>query len=501
MRKALIDVDRSEKLLYSLSHASENVLRAQTPGDVYETIGVELKTLGYDSYVFEINDAAKTLEIVHASYPIEAMKKAEKLVGFGAVGFKVPLPGTSFEQIIADRNTVFYDSPVEEMTKVFPKPIQSLVPRLAGFLGIEKIIFAPLIVYQKVFGLLLVTGSGLSAGDVSSISAFANQASIALENTHLYQELKSRALQLEKTVTERTSELSDSEEKYRVLVERAMDGIVIAQDGIVKFANRRFVSMHGYELDEVVGKSFLDILPAESQQAVLERYEKRLAGEEIPAMYEMEAQRKDGSRFTIEVNAGVIPYEGGMADLVYLRDTSERKEIEDHIRYQAGLLRGVSDAIISSDEYFVIQSWNKTAEKIYGWLAEEVVGKAFADVVQPDYITKTRQQVEAEFAETGKFEGEIIHHRKDGTPFYVHGIVNAIKDDAGNTTAVVAVSRDISTRKETEAELAKHVDELERFNRLAIGREQRVIDLKQRVNELLRELGREPEFKMAYRDE
>ncbi len=181
----------------------------------------------------------------------------------------------------------------------------------------------------------------------------------------------------------------------------------------------------------------------------------------------------------------------------------EKKVLERtaELAMSAEILAGISDAIISADTNFVIQGWNDSAETIYGWRADEVIGKAFAEVLKPDYIELTREQVLAEFAKTGSFDGEVIHHCKDGSLIYIHGKANEIKNDLGETVAVVTINRDITHRVEAERELAQRMTELERFNRLAVGREKRMIELKRKVNQLLSELGRKPEFQMVYLDE
>ncbi len=184
-------------------------------------------------------------------------------------------------------------------------------------------------------------------------------------------------------------------------------------------------------------------------------------------------------------------------------DELEKKvhERTAELAMSAEILAGISDAIISADTNFVIQGWNDSAETIYGWRAEEVIGKPYVEVLKPDYIDLTREQVLAEFAKTGSFDGEVIHHCKDGSAIYVHGKANEIKNDLGETVAVVSINRDITHRVKAEKELAQRMTELERFNRLAVGREQRMIELKLKVNQLLRELDREPEFQMRYLDD
>ncbi len=67
---------------------------------------------------------------------------------------------------------------------------------------------------------------------------------------------------------------------------------------------------------------------------------------------------------------------------IFATNITERKRAEEQLRYQAFLLENVSDAIVASDMNFIIQSWNKAAEEIYGWWAAEVIGKSVSEVLQ-----------------------------------------------------------------------------------------------------------------------
>src|SRR4030042_4045467 len=126
--------------------------------------------------------------------------------------------------------------------------------------------------------------------------------------------------------------LKESEEKYRNLVERASDGITIIQDGIIKFANQQLANMWGGTTEEIIGTSFTNHLHAGSKEELVDRYRRRMASEEVPAVYKTELQRKDGSKLYVELNAGVILYEGKSADFVFVRDITERRHAEEALR-------------------------------------------------------------------------------------------------------------------------------------------------------------------------
>jgi PAS domain S-box-containing protein len=126
--------------------------------------------------------------------------------------------------------------------------------------------------------------------------------------------------------------LRESEEQYRLLVENAGDGIFIAQDGKVLFANRRATQMAGYEdAREVAGRSMLDFIFPEDHAMVVDRHQRRLRGEQVPSTYPLRMLRKDGTSFWTQLNAVTIDWKGRPASLNFIRDISEPKRLEEQL--------------------------------------------------------------------------------------------------------------------------------------------------------------------------
>ena len=123
----------------------------------------------------------------------------------------------------------------------------------------------------------------------------------------------------------------ESEEKYHDLVELANDGIAIIQDQVLKYVNPRLAYITGYSVDELLGSSFTTYIHPDHRSVVLERYRKRLKGESVPSVYEIVIQGKTGKTIDVEFNAAPITYEGAPADLVIMRDISQRKTMEQEL--------------------------------------------------------------------------------------------------------------------------------------------------------------------------
>lgn len=126
--------------------------------------------------------------------------------------------------------------------------------------------------------------------------------------------------------------LRESEEKYRTLVEKAKDGIVIIQDQCFVYVNPSLAAMSERPAEELIGSSFLAHVAEEEAARIRRLYDRRLQGIEPPSMYETVFVTKSGQRIHAEVNAAVIPYRGKPADLVIIRNINERKKAEAEIR-------------------------------------------------------------------------------------------------------------------------------------------------------------------------
>ena len=127
---------------------------------------------------------------------------------------------------------------------------------------------------------------------------------------------------------EAEASFKESEAKYRTLVEKSSEGVIVIHKGLLEFANSRMVEMTGYPLEETVGKSFIDYVAPEDRQLVMDRYNRRMSGEEIPFKYEISIIRKNGERLQVEINASVIEYQGRYTDMALIRDITERKQAE-----------------------------------------------------------------------------------------------------------------------------------------------------------------------------
>ena len=126
--------------------------------------------------------------------------------------------------------------------------------------------------------------------------------------------------------------LGASEEKYRLLVENANEGIFVAQDLLLKFFNNKTVEITGYSPEELSSKPFVEFIYPEDRDLIIERHQKRIRGENIPSCYEFRILRKDAAVRWVELHAVLINWQCRPATLNLVTDITERKAAEEKIR-------------------------------------------------------------------------------------------------------------------------------------------------------------------------
>lgn len=139
---------------------------------------------------------------------------------------------------------------------------------------------------------------------------------------------------------------------------------------------------------------------------------------------------------------------------------AERKRAEAYVAYQANLLANVHDAILATDEEFNLTAWNRAAEEMYGWKAEEVLGQKVEDVIRTEISATQRSEALDLLAETGHYRADFVQYRRDGWRLWIQGDIIALEDEAGQITGYVCAFRDVTERKEAEAEGLRLKNEL-----------------------------------------
>ncbi len=260
-------------------------------------------------------------------------------------------------------------------------------------------------------------------------------------------------------ITERLQaqeEAAYERELMRTLLEYTPDYVYF------KDRDRRFLRMSNsfselfkLDLKEILGKRDEDLFPPEIAIETV-RDDKHVIESGTPLVNKVEGGEPIGGR-TPWVLTTKLPWYDNDGEIIGLfgisKEISKLKQAEEALRYQATLIENVSDAVIITDMDFTIQSWNHSAEALYGWRAEEVIGKSMEEVVPVEYPKDDGEAVLARFQSTGVWQGEVIQKGKDGINIYVLASVTLVKSTAGKPLGVIAINRDFTRYRQAEEAL------------------------------------------------
>ena len=260
-----------------------------------------------------------------------------------------------------------------------------------------------------------------------------------------------------KELVAREKDLEAGEKRLRSIFETAVDAIITtsARGEIIEW-NKAAESIYGYSAAEVLGKPVNMLIPerfhaddSKGMRAALRQGQEQIVYSRIFGC----GLRRDGSEFPTEVSQSVWKSAGEVFATGIVRDITEDKKAKEALRESEARLRAIvesaADAIITADSTGEIMFWNRGAEIIYGYAAEEIIGKNLSLLVPQQVRQRESEQLDAVFHKKGfKESSESVSVRKDGSEFPVE-VTRALWSAAGSTFAT-AIVRDITGRKKTE---------------------------------------------------
>ncbi|MGB6705335.1 MAG: PAS domain S-box protein, partial [Pseudolabrys sp.] len=261
----------------------------------------------------------------------------------------------------------------------------------------------------------------------------------------------------------RFSKADDS--RYRLLVEAIEDYAIYMLDrtGIVTSWNPGAQRFNGYTADEIVGEHFSLFYTEEDQKKGVPALTLESAARDGRFENEGWRVRKDGTRFWAFVVIDPIRNRSGeiIGFSKITRDLTERKAAEENLwRSEAQfrvLVQGVTDyAICMLDKEGRVSSWNAGAQRIKGYHPYEIIGRHFSQFyTEEDREAAMPRKALETAAREGRFEREAERVRKDGSRFWAHIIIDAIRDDEGELIGFAKITRDITERKEAQEKVEK----------------------------------------------
>jgi PAS domain S-box-containing protein len=266
--------------------------------------------------------------------------------------------------------------------------------------------------------------------------------------------------------------------------------VFINKKGRIVYANKKCEEMMKYKREEFYSPdfNFLSLIAPEYIELIKIKFEKHAKGEEVEP-YEYAIITKEGKRIEAISNTVLMDYEGERAILGIITDITEKKKAEEAIYKSEELLKlqinRMPVGYIVWDTGFRVVSWNPASERIFGFTLEEAKGKHSYDIIVPKEM-----QPHVDIVWSRLLDGDTTAHSvnenltKDGRTIICEWTNTPLRYHNGDIIGVLSMVQDITERKKAEEKLRQYVDELERFQKVAVKREFRIKELQERVMEL-----------------
>jgi PAS domain S-box-containing protein len=247
-------------------------------------------------------------------------------------------------------------------------------------------------------------------------------------------------------------DIKHNEARFRSLVENSFEVVtMIDTEAKVLYSSPPTKNILGYETSELLGRSMFEWMHPDDVPGILEQFQGllKIPGSIVSATCRM--QRKDGAWRWLEGSGHNLLHEPAIAAVVInYRDITERKKYEEVQVHFASIVESSEEAITSKSLDGTITSWNKGAEKLYGYTAEEIIGRS-VDILVPEDKKEELVNMFQDLEEGRKIELlETIRRRKDGSLIDVLLTVSPLRNNLGLLTGVSSIARDITERKKSQ---------------------------------------------------
>lgn len=324
---------------------------------------------------------------------------------------------------------------------------------------------------------------------------------------------------------------------YQLLFEKAQDAILlVGRDGRIVDANPATERIYGYSISELKSMEIFELYPEGEDALDKGAFQDIIRKASSGILFDAVNRRKDGKRINVEYNCKEIVYDHQKMGLNIVRDITVRKKIEMELkRYQnhleemvklrtaelekanlklknevrkrikneeklsrlAAIVESTDAAVIGLDPQGKILSWNKAAERLYGYEQGEILGQPISLLAPANLASEVQENI-SRLIKGEKFTRfETIRRRKDGSFINVSLTISPIRE-ADVTTGISVIARDITDRRRLELEMAR-LERLNMIGEMAAGISHEVRNPMTTVRGFLQRLG-EKEDCQAYKD-
>jgi PAS domain S-box-containing protein len=317
--------------------------------------------------------------------------------------------------------------------------------------GFHAVVGVPIRVGADVIGVLEVarmkSGAAFSPGEIGLLGRIGHLASLALENAHLY------------------SAAQESERRFRALVSNVPGAIfhcAFDADWTMEYLSEAIETIAGYPASDFIGnrvRTYASIIHPDDAPIVEEA-----VGDGEPYSVEYRVVRPNGEvRWVLERGQGVEDAEGERVLQGAIFDITEQRDAEDERRELAAIVEHSDDAIMSGSTDGRFTSWNAGAERMFGYTAEEVLGRPVSLLTPADRREEADERVREVIVSGRVVHAETVRQRKDGSMIDVAFTYSPIRDGSGQIVGISAIAQDIGARKRAQEALAESESKFRAF--------------------------------------
>lgn len=253
--------------------------------------------------------------------------------------------------------------------------------------------------------------------------------------------------------------LKESETRYKILTDIAIEGIIIHNGGIIKDVNPSAQRISGFTTKQVVNKHILDFIHPNYHE-----YIESILNTDFSGMFEIEILCSDNSYLNVEVESKNTIINGENYSVVAFRDISSRKKNEQEILSLSKVVQQSPVSIVITDLNGSIEYVNPKFCEVTGYSFEEAIGENPRILKSEHTKSEDYKEMWVTISKGETWRGEFLNKKKDGTNYWELASISPIIDEKGKVIKYLAVKEDITERKKTEEALIKSEKELSEAN-------------------------------------
>jgi PAS domain S-box-containing protein len=348
-----------------------------------------------------------------------------------AVGQRLPLEPGIAGWVARHQQPLILVGPVDDnrFQPVQPRP------------EIQAAISMPLLSAGRMVGVLNVNslqpGIQFTPAHVRALSILASTAAAALQSAALFER------------SERLRRYNES------ILDTISEGLLLADHrGRITYINGGGLRLSGYSTDEVLGRNWTSFVPAAEHSQLRDQYAAQRSLGDGGVLLESRFLARDGREIPVLLSTTGFTQPGQPpGTLAVFTDITEQKRAQAELQLQAHLLNAMGLAVVGTDLELNINYWNAFAEKLYGWSAEEALGRSVKEVAHSEDARLLTPEIWAELSQGRTWSGEFRVERRDGSLVPTQAIQSPVYGPGGQLVGIIGVSMDITERKLAEEAL------------------------------------------------